>query len=181
MATSDAPEIFAEEKIVFSIHSHFTEEEYKRMVYKTRENERHKKALFMLLVTAVCTVIGLCSDQLKVLFFALFMLICIGYNYVNPLIFTSKHIRAIKEKYGTAEHITECNFTDESVTVIFERWNMAIYPQYDQITRFYVKDSWLFFCAENLRGFYMRKPEIDDLNKLIDFVKEKNPSVKILK
>ena len=181
MATSDVTEISAEEKIVFSVRSHFTEEEYKRIVYRTRERERHIRALLLLSVAVLSTVIGLCADKHRMIFCALFMLICIGYNYVNPLMITNKHVKHIKEKYGSAEHITECAFTDDGVKIVFEKWGVATYAEYHQITRLYVKNGWLFFCGENLRGFYIKCSEEFKTDGLVSFIKEKNPSVKIIK
>lgn len=181
METSDRFEISQDEKIVFSIRSHFTENEYKRIVYKTRERERHKRALLLLSVAVLSTVIGLCTDKHRMVFASLFMLICIGYNYINPLMVTNRHVKRIKEKYGSSDHITGCIFTDSGVKAVFEKWNIATYAEYHQITRLYVKNGWLFFCAENLRGFYIKCSEEFNTGTLISFMKEKNPSIKILK
>ena len=91
------------------------------------------------------------------------------------------HIKSLREKYGTAEHITSCCFIDDGVKVIYEERGIAIYPKYEQLTRLYIKDSWLFFCAENLLGFYVKRSDEIDVDNITSFMKEKNPTIKILR
>lgn len=179
--TSEIVEILGDDEVLFSFRSHFSEKEYRQIVYRTRERERNKRSLVLLAVAVLCTVAGLCTDKTRLLAVAVFIAVCIAYNYVQPLIFTNRHINKLREKHGTAEHITACYFIDDGVKVIFEERGMAIYPGYEQLTRLYIKDGWLFFCAENLSGFYVKRSEETDVDAIISFMKEKNPSIRIMK
>ena len=178
---SDISEIPGNDEVLFSFGSLFSEKEYKRIVYRTRERERHIRSIFMGIAAILCAVIGICTNRMRMVGFAAFMVVCIAYNYIQPLIVTNKHIKSLREKHGTAEHITSCYFINDGVKVIYEEKGIAIYPKYEQLTRLYIKDSWLFFCAENLQGFYVKRSDELDANKIADFMKEKNPTIRILK
>lgn len=178
---SDISEIPGNDEGFFSFRSHFSEKEYKRIVYRTRERERHIRSIFMGIAAILCAVIGICTNRMRMVGFAAFMVVCIAYNYIQPLIVTNKHIKSLREKYGTAEHITTCYFIEDGVKVIIEERGIAIYPKYEQLTRLYIKDDWMFFCAENLQGFYVKRSNEADVDSIRNFMKEKNPSVKIIK
>ncbi|MBP3922692.1 MAG: hypothetical protein J6D27_06990 [Ruminiclostridium sp.] len=178
---SEISEILGDDEVLFSFRSEFSEAEYKRIVYRTRERERRIRSIFMGIAAILCVVIGLCTDKTRMVGFAAFMVICIAYNYIQPLIVTNKHIKSLREKYGTAEHITSCYFIDDGAKVIYEERGIAIYPKYEQLTRLYIKDSWLFFCAENLLGFYVKRSDEIDVDNITSFMKEKNPTIKILR
>ncbi len=166
---------------IYVIHTTMNEDELRQAILTARQRERIFECAALAVIGVLALLAELIFKEVSVIGCTVLCAFLIIQRIADARQHTNQAIGKLHDHFGFARSEYTIWLFEERVLVYEHIWDVYRGYVYAHFIKVYQKKSFLFLCWEKRKGYFIRYADIPDHEKLIRFLKEKNPKMEIKK